>query len=145
MFLTTLNFLAQLMVMLFHQHIMCTDSCIQNTLEYVISDVSTFLEYLSMNTHSENKSSEDISTYIIKKFKNVTLKSCERWKFDVSKFQNTIVEKFNLVCDNWFYPNLAQSIFFSGVFVGVFCSGIISDRYGRKKAMFIFLSILIGM
>ena len=108
-------------------------------------DVSTFSEYLSMKTHNENKSSEDISTYIIENFKNVTLRNCERWAFDGRKFRNTIVEKFDLVCDNWFYPNLAQSVFFSGVFVGVFCSGVISDRYGRKKAMFIFLSILIGM
>ena len=114
-------------------------------MDYITSDISIFPEYLQTNSRSKYKSIEDISSYITKNFKNVTLKNCERWSFDSRKFQNTIIEKFDLVCDNWFYPNLAQSIFFSGVFVGVFCSGIISDRYGRKKAMFIFLSILIGM
>ena len=63
----------------------------------------------------------------------------------ISGFGSMVLEQFDLVCDHWFYPNLAQSIFFSGVFVGVFCSGIISDRYGRKTAIFLFLSILIGI
>ena len=75
---------------------------------------------------------------------DIELKQCEEWNYDTTKFENTIIEQFNLVCDKWFYPNMAQSVFFSGVFVGVFCSGIISDRFGRKTAMFSFLSILIG-
>ena len=82
--------------------------------------------------------------YTSKDKENIKLKQCEKWNYDKTKFENTIIEQFNLVCDKWFYPNMAQSVFFSGVFVGVFCSGIISDRFGRKTAMFSFLSILIG-
>ena len=82
--------------------------------------------------------------YTSKDKEDIELRQCNEWNYDKTKFENTIIEQFNLVCDKWFYPNMAQSVFFSGVFVGVFCSGIISDRFGRKTAMFLFLSILIG-
>ena len=82
--------------------------------------------------------------YTSKDKEDIKLKECEEWNYDKTKFENTIIEQFNLVCDKWFYPNMAQYVFFSGVFVGVFCSGIISDRFGRKSSMFLFLSILIG-
>ena len=104
-----------------------------------------FLQYLEPRTALTNDLNYDTSEYITRKFANVKLRKCEKWEYDQTKFQDTIIEKFDLVCDKWFYPNLAQSIFFSGVFVGVFFSGIISDRYGRKNAMFLFLSILIGI
>ena len=93
---------------------------------------------------SSNQNVMNASFYAAKNGENVSLRKCKEWKYDNKKFSNTIIEQFNLVCAKWFYPNMAQSIFFSGVFVGVFCSGIISDRYGRKTAMFLFLSILIG-
>ena len=76
--------------------------------------------------------------------RNVSLRKCTNWSYDDSMFEDSVVEQFDLVCDKWYYPNLAQTIFFSGVFVGVFCAGLISDRFGRKKAMFGFLCILIG-
>ena len=82
--------------------------------------------------------------YTSKDKEDIKLRHCDEWNYDKTIFENTIIEQFNLVCDKWFYPNMAQSVFFSGVFVGVFCSGIISDRFGRKTAMFLFLSILIG-
>ena len=76
--------------------------------------------------------------------RNVSLRKCTNWGYANSMFEDSVVEQFDLVCDKWYYPNLAQTIFFSGVFVGVFCAGLISDRFGRKKAMFGFLCILIG-
>ena len=85
-----------------------------------------------------------MSMYATQENGKIPLRKCTEWNYDSGKFVNTVTEQFDLVCDKRFYPNLAQSIFFSGVFVGVFCSGIISDRFGRKPAMFLFLCILIG-
>ena len=103
-----------------------------------IIDSSENIEYGSNGKHL------NALMYTSKDKDDIELKECEEWNYDKTKFENTIIEQFNLVCDKWFYPNMAQSVFFSGVFVGVFCSGIISDRFGRKAAMFLFLSILIG-
>ena len=103
-----------------------------------IIDSSENIEYGSSGKHL------NALMYTSKDKEDIELKQCEEWIYDTTKFENTIIEQFNLVCDKWFYPNMAQSVFFSGVFVGVFCSGMISDRFGRKTAMFLFLSILIG-
>jgi MFS family permease len=105
----------------------------------------TSSDFLQTIKKGENQTVADASAYGASKSGSVILRKCTKWNYDETMFQDTIIKQFDLVCDRWFYPNLAQSIFFSGVFVGVFCSGIISDRYGRKTAMFLFLSILIGI
>lgn len=76
---------------------------------------------------------------------NQTLETvkCSEWIYDRSTFRDTVVEKWNLVCDYGYYPNLAQSIFFSGVLVGVFVAGVASDRFGRKNTMFSLLCLFI--
>ena len=101
------------------------DPCHIYDLEYNSSSISEFL------SGSQDK-------------KNSSLVECKKWGYDTSTFTNSIVEQWDLVCDKAFYPNLAQSIFFSGVFVGVFIAGVLSDRFGRKNTMFGLLCLFIG-
>ncbi|XP_071750279.1 organic cation transporter protein [Lepeophtheirus salmonis] len=72
---------------------------------------------------------------------NRTIK-CTKWEYDQSYFNNTIIQEWNLVCDRDYLSKLSQTIYFAGLLVGVFLSGIISDKFGRKKAL---VPMTIGM
>ncbi|XP_062380656.1 solute carrier family 22 member 4-like [Sardina pilchardus] len=58
------------------------------------------------------------------------------WVFSKERYVSTIVTEWNLVCDDAWRAPFTLTIFFLGVLVGSFCSGIISDRYGRKITYF---------
>jgi len=66
---------------------------------------------------------------------------CDKWDYDTEMFQNTIVERFNLVCEDKIMTKMASSIFFAGTGVGVFIAGLLADRFGRKKTLFLFVFI----
>lgn len=58
----------------------------------------------------------------------------------------TVISDFNLVCDRKQLNNMAEMVFLAGVALGGLVSGIISDKYGRKKTLMtsIFLQALLG-
>lgn len=58
----------------------------------------------------------------------------------------TVISDFNLVCDRKQFNNMAEMVFLAGVALGGLVSGIISDKYGRKKTLMtsIFLQALLG-
>jgi len=58
---------------------------------------------------------------------------CQKFIFDQSEVQSSIVQRWSLVCDNAGLENVAQSVFFSGGLVGVFLAGVLADKIGRKS------------
>ncbi|KAM3869455.1 organic cation/carnitine transporter 2 [Diretmus argenteus] len=61
------------------------------------------------------------------------------WSYSRDTYQSTIVTEWNLVCgDEWKVP-FASSTLFVGYLIGSLISGQLSDRFGRKKVIFISL------
>ncbi|CBY35139.1 unnamed protein product [Oikopleura dioica] len=54
--------------------------------------------------------------------------------FDKSVFTRTVTTDFELVCENAYIESTISSIFFAGLFFGVFIFGPITDKIGRTKA-----------
>ncbi|CAG9773021.1 unnamed protein product [Ceutorhynchus assimilis] len=75
---------------------------------------------------------------------NNSLVKCQNWEFQGEGI--TITSEFNLVCDRKTLINLAEMVFLAGVAVGGLVSGIISDKYGRKKTLLasIFVQCTLG-
>ena len=46
-----------------------------------------------------------------------------------------MVTEWDLVCENSWLKTLAKLLLFTGFALGSFCSGLVSDRYGRKVAI----------
>ncbi|CAG9858089.1 unnamed protein product [Phyllotreta striolata] len=60
---------------------------------------------------------------------------CTGWEFD--GVGSSIISDFGLVCDRSGLPNLAEMMFLAGVAMGGLASGIMSDKYGRKRTLMI--------
>ncbi|XP_077295924.1 organic cation transporter protein isoform X2 [Arctopsyche grandis] len=72
---------------------------------------------------------------------------CTHWEYDKSIFTTTIISEWNLVCDRASLNTLAETLFLAGIGAGGVVSGMISDRFGRKKTMVaaLFLQTLLGL
>ncbi len=68
---------------------------------------------------------------------------CQNFEHDKSYWSLTVRQKWDLVCENDKWYNWLNSIFMSGVAVGVIGFGVISDRFGRKITSIIGLTIQI--
>ncbi|KAG8223271.1 hypothetical protein J437_LFUL001548 [Ladona fulva] len=77
---------------------------------------------------------------------NASRKACTKWIFDESKTGRTIVSQWSLVCSRKYLNEVAEMTFLMGVAIGGVVSGLLSDRFGRKKTLMTSLSlqILIG-
>jgi len=62
---------------------------------------------------------------------------CLRWDYDRSTWPETVVSQFDLVCDKEYWRSLSQSLYMFGIMVGSFGSGILSDKFGRKRVTLI--------
>lgn len=60
------------------------------------------------------------------------IQSCEKWIYDDSKFENSVVTDWNLVCGKSFMRASADSLFMLGVLLGSIVFGHLSDKIGRK-------------
>uniref|UniRef100_A0A3Q1IHQ2 Major facilitator superfamily (MFS) profile domain-containing protein n=2 Tax=Anabas testudineus TaxID=64144 RepID=A0A3Q1IHQ2_ANATE len=61
------------------------------------------------------------------------------WNYSRDIYQSNIVTEWDLVCDNQWKVPFASSTLFVGYLVGSLISGQLSDRFGRKKVVFISL------
>ena len=60
---------------------------------------------------------------------------CVDYEFDHSFWVSTMVTEWDLVCENTWLKTLAKMLLFTGFALGSFCSGLVSDKYGRKVAI----------
>ncbi|XP_071755709.2 solute carrier family 22 member 4-like isoform X1 [Centroberyx gerrardi] len=58
------------------------------------------------------------------------------WVFSTGEYTASIVDEWDLVCDNAWKVPLSTSTFFIGVLIGSYTSGQLSDRFGRKPVFF---------
>uniref|UniRef100_A0A3Q0S856 Solute carrier family 22 member 5 n=1 Tax=Amphilophus citrinellus TaxID=61819 RepID=A0A3Q0S856_AMPCI len=63
------------------------------------------------------------------------------WNYSKDIYQSTIVTEWDLVCDNQWKVPFASSTLFVGYLVGSLISGQLSDRFGRKKVVFMSLGV----
>lgn len=63
---------------------------------------------------------------------------CHEWEFNTTDgLGNTWNSEWNLVCDKKYLKIVAEMIFLVGVATGGIISGMLSDKFGRKKMLFI--------
>jgi len=62
---------------------------------------------------------------------------CQNYGFDHDFWKATMISEFGLVCENAWMKTFAKMLLFSGFALGSFCSGLVSDRFGRKTAIWI--------
>ncbi|KAL2077664.1 hypothetical protein ACEWY4_027168 [Coilia grayii] len=74
-------------------------------------------------------------------YRNDTEGCLDGWLFSKERYVSTIVTEWNLVCDNAWKAPFTVTVFFLGVLVGSFLSGIISDRCGRKFIFFATMAV----
>ena len=83
----------------------------------------------------------DDSEQVCNIFLNISLSSNYSCTFDNKFYGDTIVTEWNLICNRQFLVGLTQTFYMLGSFGSIF-SGYFGDKYGRKRATFIFLSLL---
>ncbi|XP_054725594.1 organic cation transporter protein [Anastrepha obliqua] len=69
---------------------------------------------------------------------NATRIPCSAWEYDNDdNLGNTWTSQWDLVCDKEYFKNVAEMFFLLGVATGGILSGYLSDKFGRKKMLFI--------
>jgi len=77
---------------------------------------------------SEYQVSQDQCTIII----NGRNETCTKWVFESD---GSLVQDFNLVCENEGLVSITKAVFMGGMMAGTLFSGVLSDIFGRKKLM----------
>ncbi|GAB1599452.1 cation transportertransporter-like-like [Argonauta hians] len=70
---------------------------------------------------------------------NFTKRSCHSWVYDKTNTHNSITSQLDLVCDKSNLGNHTITFFFLGYLFAMVVTGILSDRFGRKKVIIISL------
>ena len=64
------------------------------------------------------------------------------WVFDMHKYGETLSTKLSLVCEKFHLRALTQNVYSAGA-AGSLLTGLLSDRWGRRKTIYLLLLILI--
>ena len=70
-----------------------------------------------------------------KKLLGHCIPECVDYEFDPDFWVSTLVTEWDLVCEKSWLKTLAKMLLFTGLALGSFCSGLVSDRFGRKIAI----------
>ncbi|CAF1226466.1 unnamed protein product [Rotaria sordida] len=74
---------------------------------------------------------------------SLIFKPCDQgWIFDMNKYGETLTTELSLVCDKFHLRALTQNIYSAGV-TGSILTGLLSDRWGRRKTIYLLVIILI--
>ncbi|XP_012148706.1 organic cation transporter protein-like [Megachile rotundata] len=78
---------------------------------------------------------------------NGTMEKCTSFKYDKRIFKDSIITRWDLVCDREQLANFVQSCIMFGVLIGNLVFSIMADRIGRKKPLMIAIGLqsLTGM
>ena len=69
---------------------------------------------------------------------NLTFTDCTSWEYDSEdNLGNTWITQWDLVCDKEYLKSVAEMFFLVGVAIGGVISGALSDKFGRRKMLFI--------
>ncbi|CAF2684704.1 unnamed protein product [Rotaria sp. Silwood2] len=94
------------------------------------------------NLHLTASEYDKKCTMLDNKF-SLTLKPCDQgWVFDMNKYGETLTTELLLVCDKFHLRALTQNIYSAGV-AGSILTGLLSDRWGRRKTIYLLVIILI--
>lgn len=63
------------------------------------------------------------------------------WNYDQRDYDSTLVTKFNLVCDDSWWPSTSTTFFYVGSLFGNVLFGWIADRWGRRFSFFVMIFI----
>ncbi|XP_012934953.1 organic cation transporter protein [Aplysia californica] len=69
---------------------------------------------------------------------------CDRWVYDKSQFQRSIIEELDLVCDKKEYRTHANMAMMLGKLASAILQGILSDTYGRRFTLLLFLVVVVA-
>jgi len=70
-----------------------------------------------------------------KKLYGHCIPECIDYEFDHSFWESTMVTEWDLVCEKTWLKTVAKMLLFTGFALGSFGSGLVSDRFGRKVAI----------
>ena len=70
--------------------------------------------------------------------KNTPLIKCSSFEFDNKLIGRTVIEEWQLICDQEYMVSNVEVCFLVGVAFGSICSGYISDQFGRKHTLMAF-------
>jgi len=65
----------------------------------------------------------------------ICMDNCLDYNHDHSFWAHTMVTEWDLVCERLALKTLAKTILFTGFALGSFCAGLVSDRFGRRTAI----------
>ena len=68
---------------------------------------------------------------------------CKEFIFDNLYFDETLATKLDLVCENGSYRSLLGTFLILGLLFGSLLGGRLGDQFGRKKACFLALSLIV--
>jgi len=73
---------------------------------------------------------------------SLTKKTCDNgWVFDMKKYGKTLSTELSLVCEKFHLRALTQNIYSAGA-AGSLLTGLLSDRWGRRKTIYLLIIIL---
>ncbi|RNA36796.1 solute carrier family 22 member 4, partial [Brachionus plicatilis] len=89
---------------------------------------------------SYNNSFDDKCFYKIysNETSQIAFEPCTEWTYSKEYYDTTLVTEWDLVCSKSYFKDLYLTMHFIGTFA-VIVTGVLSDRFGRKKVAFAFV------